>query len=272
MAEKLAVFTGEEVRCIRYNNEWWYVVADVVLALTASVNPAGYIEKLLHRDKELAKAWGQITTPLLIETSTGKQTLTCVNSEGVFRVIQSIPSPKAEPVKKWLAKVGYERVQEVEDPELALKRTRELYQSKGYSNAWIEKRLRGMAVRVELTQEWEKRDVGECQEHAFLVAQISEATFGITPSEYSQIKGLNQENLRDHMDGLELIFSMLGEAATTEITKAHNAQGFDENRVAAKNGGKIAGDARQKLEDETGRKVVTSKNYLDMTEKQRRLK
>lgn len=271
MNMKIDVFKGKEIRRTLHDNQWWFVIADVVAMLTDSVNSTGYIKDMRRRDKELAKGWGQIATPLLIETSGGKQKLNCANTEGTFRIIQSIPSPKAEPFKRWLAKVGYERVQEIEDPELATKRTRELYQAKGYSDAWIEKRMRGIAVRAELTEEWKNRDVGESREYAILTAEISKAAFGVTPSEYKQLKGLERENLRDHMGDLELIFSMLGEAATTEITKAHDAQGFGENKDAAHKGGKVAGDARQQLEETSGRKVVSNDNFLEQTEKQKRL-
>ena len=268
---KIDVFKGREIRRKLYNDEWWFVIADVVAVLTDSVNPSGYIRDMRRRDKELAKGWGQIATPLLIETPGGKQRLNCANTEGIFRIIQSIPSPKAEPFKRWLAKVGYERVQEIEDPELATKRSRELYRAKGYSDDWIEKRMRGIAIRAELTDEWKNRDVGESREYAILTAEISKATFGMTPSEYKNLKQLDRENLRDHMGDLELIFSMLGEAATTEITRTQNAQGFTENRSAANKGGRIAGDARVELEKESGRKVVSNENYLDAPEKQKRL-
>lgn len=269
---KIDVFRGKEIRRKLQNDEWWFVVADVVAVLTDSVNPSDYIKKMRSRDKELAKGWGQIVTPLSIETPGGKQRLNCANTEGIFRIIQSIPSPKAEPLKRWLAKVGYERVQEIEDPELATKRSRELYQAKGYSEDWIEKRMRGIAIRAELTEEWKERDVGNSKEYAILTAEISKATFGMTPSEYKNLKQLDRENLRDHMGDLELIFSMLGEAATTEITRTLDAQGFTENRSAAHKGGRIAGDAREKLEKESGRKVVSNENYLDAPEKQKRLK
>ena len=171
----------------------------------------------------------------------------CANTEGLFRIIQSIPSPKAEPFKRWLAKVGYERVQEIEDPELATERTKAIYRAKGYSEAWIEKRMRGIAVRAELTDEWKNRGVGGEREYAILTSEISKAAFGLSPSEYKDVKGLKRENLRDHMTDLELIFSMLGEAATTEIARKQDAQGFGENKTAAKNGGRIAGEAREKL-------------------------
>jgi len=194
------------------------------------------------------------------------------NTEGIFRIIQSIPSPKAEPFKRWLAKVGYERVQEIENPELATKRTKALYRAKGYSDAWIEKRMRGIAVRAELTDEWKNRGVKREPEYAILTAEISKAAFGLTPSEYKELKGLERENLRDHMTDLELIFSMLGEAATTEITRKQDVQGLPENKIAARKGGLIAGGAREKLEKETGAKVVSEENYLIEPESRKRLK
>jgi len=226
-----------------------------------------------QRDPELNSYWGTICTPLEILAPDGKMRATnCANTEGIFRIIQSIPSPKAEPFKRWLAKVGYERVQEIEDPELASQRTRMLYKAKGYSDAWIEKRMRGIAVRAELTEEWKKRGVKEEPEYAILTAEISKAAFGMTPSEYKQLKGLERENLRDHMNDLELIFSMLGEAATTEIARKQDVQGFSENKGASRKGGRIAGEAREKLEAETGTKISTPENYLDEPESRKRLK
>jgi hypothetical protein len=268
----IAVFKGKEIRKTLHNNEWWFSVGDVVVALTDTINSSDYIKKMRKRDAQLSKGWGQIVTPLWIDTPGGKQKVNCANTEGIFRIIQSIPSPKAEPFKRWLAKVGYERVQEIEDPELASRRTRAIYKAKGYSDAWIEKRMRGIAVRDELTGEWKKRDVRQEQEYAILTAEIAKAAFGVTPGEHKQLKGLKRENLRDHMTDLELIFSMLGEAATTEITKTQDAQGFDENRTAARKGGSIAGDARVKLEKETKKKVVTAENYLSEPESRKRLK
>lgn len=182
------------------------------------------------RDSALSEGWGQIVTPLSIETSGGKQNLNCATTEGIFRIIQSIPSPKAEPFKRWLAKVGYERIQEIEDPELAFKRIRATYKAKGYPDDWIEKRMRGIAIRETLTNEWEQRGVKEQREYAILTAEISEATFGLKPSEHKNLKSLKKENLRDHMTDLELIFTMLGEASTTEITVQQDAQGFQENK------------------------------------------
>ncbi|HEY9160746.1 MAG TPA: Bro-N domain-containing protein [Desulfomonilia bacterium] len=272
METKLVVFQSKEIRRTLVNDEWWFVVVDVVEALTDTVNASDYIKKMRSRDAELSKGWGQIVTPLSIETQGGIQKMNCANTEGIFRIIQSIPSPKAEPFKRWLAKVGYERVQEIEDPELATKRTRELYKAKGYSDDWIEKRMRGIAIRAELTDEWKDRGVKGEPEYAILTAEISKAAFGLTPSEYKKQKGHKRENLRDHMNDLELIFSMLSEAATTEITRKHNAQGLPENKVAARKGGRIAGEAREKLEAETGSKVVSKENYLAEPEKLKRLK
>jgi len=271
METKIAVFKGKEIRKVIHNNEWWFVVEDVVLALIDSKDPKQYIQRMKQRDPELGKGWVQIVHTLTIETEGGKQRMLCANTEGIFRIIQSIPSPKAEPFKRWMAKVGYERVQEIEDPELATKRTKAIYRAKGYSDDWIEKRMRGIAIRAELTDEWKKRQVGQEREYAILTAEISKATFGLTPSEYKDLKGLKRENLRDHMNDLEQIFSMLGEAATTEITKTQDAQGFDENRSVARKGGKIAGDAREKLEKETKKMVVSKDNYLSAPEKRKRL-
>ena len=263
---RIALFQRKEVRRAIHNNEWWFVIADVVAALTDSVDPQGYIKDMRRRDPEISKGWGQIATPLSIATPGGPQNLNCANTEGIFRLIQSIPSPKAEPFKRWLARVGYERIQEIEDPELGTKRTRALYKAKGYSDDWIEKRMRSIAIRDELTDEWKKRGVKEKREYAILTAEISEATFGLTPSQYAEFKRLKRENLRDHMTDLELIFSMLGEAATTEITRTRDAQGFPENRQTARAGGTVAGNARRELEQKSGRKVVTSVNYLALAQ------
>ncbi|MBN2653582.1 MAG: Bro-N domain-containing protein [Nitrospirae bacterium] len=266
MDTHLAVFKGRQIRRTLHKNEWWFSVTDIVEALTDTRNATDYIKKIRLRDKELAKGWGQIVTPLSMETSGGRQKINCANTEGVFRIIQSVPSPKAEPFKRWLAKVGYERVQEIEDPELGTKRTRALYKAKGYSEDWIEKRMRGIAIREELTDEWKKREVKEKKEYEILTAEIAKAAFGITPSTHKNIKGLKRENLRDHMTDLELIFSMLGEAATTEITRVADAKGFSESKNAAQKGGAVAGKARKDLEKKTGKKVVSAENYLTQAE------
>jgi prophage antirepressor-like protein len=277
MESNIAVFRGREIRKTLHNTEWWFVINDVIESLTDSSDPAQYFKRLKQRDEELAKLTDkggvQFVPPLMleVETSGGKQKMYCWNTEGIFRLIQSIPSPKAEPFKRWLAKVGYERVQEIENPELATKRTRALYKAKGYSDDWIEKRMRGIAIREELTDEWKKRDVGQEKEYAILTAEIAKAAFGITPGKHKKIKGLKRENLRDHMNDLELIFSMLGEAATTEITKVDDAKGFHESKHAARKGGGVAGTARKDLEKKTGKKVVSKENYLTEPEGRKRL-
>ena len=262
METKIAIFKGKQIRKTLHNDEWWFVIEDVVAVLTDSVQPAGYIKDMRRRDPELSKGWGQIATPLSMETSGGKQKINCANTEGIFRIIQSIPSPKAEPFKRWLAKVGYERVQEIENPELATKRTRLLYKLKGYSEDWIEKRMRGIAIREELTDEWQKRGAQEQRDYEILTAEISKATFGVTPSEYKNLKGLKRENLRDHMDDFELIFTMLGERATTEIHRTEHSQGIPKLKSDAQAGGKIAGNARRELEKRLGRPVVSKGNFL----------
>lgn len=273
METKIAVFRGKEIRKAIYQDEWWFSVVDVCGALTDSPDAGAYWRKLKQRLKQEGSEVVTFCHGLKLPAPDGKMRETdCANTEGIFRIIQSIPSPKAEPFKRWLAKVGYERVQEIENPELASQRTRAIYKAKGYSDAWIEKRMRGIAVRAELTDEWKKRGVKEEPEYAILTAEISKAAFGMTPGEYKQFKGLERENLRDHMNDLELIFSMLGEAATTEIARKQDVQGLAENKHAARRGGRIAGGAREKLEAETGTKVSTPDNYLDEPESRKRLK
>ncbi|MBN2260291.1 MAG: Bro-N domain-containing protein [Clostridiales bacterium] len=261
--QHLAVFKGKTIRRTLHHNEWWFSISDVVEVLTGSTDVKQYIKRMRSRDPELHKNWGTICTPLEMKAADGKKrAVNAANTEGIFRIIQSISSPKAEPFKRWLAKVGYERVQEIEDPELATKRTRALYQAKGYPDSWIEKRMRGIAVRDELTEEWKKRGIKESQEFSILTAEISKAAFGMTPSEYKKHKQLKRENLRDHMTDLELIFSMLGEASTTAITRDRDSQGFHENKNSAKEGGQVAGRARKDLEQRLKQKVITSENFL----------
>jgi hypothetical protein len=200
-----------------------------------------------------------------------KRKIQAADTKGLLRIIQSIPSPKAEPFKYWLAQVGAERLEEIENPELATQRTRELYKLKGYPDDWIEKRMRSIAIREELTEEWKNRGVKEQIEYSILTAEISKATFGLSPSEYKKVKGLKSQNLRDHFSDLELIFSMLGEASTTEIVKTQNPKGFLANKKAAEQGGAVAGNARKELEARTGKKVVTSDNYLSGIKNTRQL-
>ena len=270
---KIAIFKGKKVRKTIYNNEWWFSVVDVCGALTDSIDSGAYWRKLKQRLKEEGSQVVTNCHGLKLLANDGKKYATdCANTEGIFRIIQSIPSPKAEPFKRWLARVGYERVKEIEDPELAMKKIRAIYKAKGYSDDWIEKRMRGIAIREELTDEWQKRGVKEQKDYAILTAEISKATFGITPSEYKKIKKLNRENLRDHMNDLELIFSMLGERATTEITKTDDSQGFDKLQSDAQEGGKIAGNARKALEKKTGKKVVSDENYLNAPQNKKQIK
>lgn len=263
---QIAIFNGKEVRKVVHNNEWFFVIQDIVALLTDSRDPKQYIQRMKQRDTELKKGWVHFVHTLLIDTKGGNQKMLCANTEGIFRIIQSIPSPKAEPFKRWLAKVGYERIQEIEDPELATKRTKALYKAKGYPDAWIEKRMRGIAVRDELTDEWDKRGIKKQQEYAILTSEIHEAAFGIKPGDHKQLKKLKRENLRDHMTDLELIFSMLGEASTTDIAKIRDSQGFDENYQAAKEGGYVAKTARVEHEKRTRKQIATEKNYLHLAE------
>lgn len=265
----LIVFQERSIRRTWHNEEWWFSVIDVCAVLTESADPGAYWRKLKQR---LAAEGSEVVTfchGLKLEAPDGKQRATdCANTEGLFRIIQSIPSPKAEPFKRWLAQVGYERVKEIENTELASARARELYQAKGYPQAWIEKRLRSIAVRGELTDEWKARGVKEGREYAILTAEIARATFGVTPGAHSRLKGLDKvktgNKLRDHMTDLELIFTMLGEASTTEIARRKDAQGFVKNRDAAKEGGSVAGNARKELEAKTGKSVVSRTNHLSL--------
>jgi len=261
---KLVVFKGKQIRRVFHGGEWFFSVVDIVAALTDSDNPNDYWYRMKKREQEGSGI--ELSTfcrSLKMLSSDGKKYVTdAANTESIFRIIQSIPSPKAEPFKRWLAKVGYDRVQEIENPELASQRARALYKAKGYPDAWIEKRMRSISIRDELTDEWKNRGVEESKEYAILTAEISKATFGLTPSEYKKVKGLKRENLRDHMNDLELIFSMLGEASTTEIARTRDTQGFEENKNAAREGGKIAGNARKALEDKSGKKVVSKEKFI----------
>ncbi len=261
---KIIVFGAKQIRRVWVDEQWFFSVVDIVAALTDSPNPRDYWYRMKRREKESSGfELSTLCRQLKIPASDGKLYETEVlNTESAFRIIQSLPSPKAEPFKQWLAKVGYERVQEIENPELAQQRMRDLYKQKGYPIDWIEKRVRSIAVRDELTDEWKSRGVKEGMEFAILTAEISRATFGLTPAEYKDLKGLNRENLRDHMTDLELIFTMLGEAATTEIARNKDAVGFTPNKHAAKEGGAIAGTARRQLEIKSGKPVVTHQNYL----------
>ena len=265
----IAVFNGKAIRRKLVNNEWFFSVVDIVGILTESIDPNDYWYRLKKRELETSETQLSIfCRQLKIKSSDGKEYETdCADTEGIFRIIQSIPSKKAEPFKRWLAKVGYERIKEIENPELAQNRMKDLFEQKGYSKDWIDKRLRGIAVRQELTDEWKSRDINEDKEFAILTNEISKATFGKTIEEYKKFKQLKKENLRDHMDDLELIFTMLGEASTTKIVKVKDPKGIEENKVVARQGGEVAGNARKELEEKTNESVLSEDNFLDIPEK-----
>ena len=262
--KSLVVFQNNTIRRTWYHDEWYFAVVDVVAVLTDSINPTDYIKKIRRRDPILSQGWGQIVTPLPVETAGGMQKVNCANVKGMFRIIQSIPSPKAEPFKQWLAQVGYDRVLEIENPELAQERMKELYEQKGYPKDWIDKRLRGIAIRQNLTDEWKARGVTEDRDFAILTAEISKATFGMTPSAYKAYKGLDSpnQNLRDHMTDLELIFTMLGERVTTELSRQEKPADMPGHKSVARRGGKVAGNARKETEKELGHSIISPNNFL----------
>lgn len=273
----LILFENKQVRRVwsEEKQRWFFSIIDVCEILSGTDNPRRYWSDLKRKLKnEGVNELYEIIVQLKIEAEDGKMRETdCADAQGLFRIIQSIPSPKAEPFKRWLAKVGYERLEEIENPELAAKRMREIYKQKGYSGEWIEKRMRGIAVRDELTEEWKKRGVKEQKEYAILTAEISKATFGMTPAEYKTFKELDKpnENLRDHMTDLELIFTMLGEASTSEIARKKDTQGFIDNKKAALEGGTVAGNARRELEEKSGTKISTKENYKEIPEIKRKV-
>ncbi len=274
MAEfkSLVVFQDKKIRRIWHNEQWYFSVVDIIEVLTDSSNPRNYWNMVKKRESEQGIELYTNCVQLKLPAEDGKLRETdCANTQNMFRIIQSIPSPKAEPFKAWLAKVGYERVQEIENPELAQNRAKEYYELKGYPKEWIDKRLRGIAIRQELTDEWKSRDVQEEKEFAMLTNEISKASFGKTVGEYKEFKGLSKpnQNLRDHMNDWELIFTMLGEKASADITRTRNAKGFEECESSAKRGGQIASNARKELEQETKEPVVTKDNYLHLTEKKK---
>jgi hypothetical protein len=270
----IAIFNGKAIRKKLVNDKWFFSVVDIVGVLTDSENPRNYWHMLKVREKESSGT--ELSTncvQLKLKSGDGKEYETdCADTEGIFRIIQSIPSKKAEPFKRWLAKVGYERIQEIENPELAQERMKQIYEQKGYSKDWIDKRLRGIAIRQNLTDEWKNRGLEEEKDYAILTDEIAKATFGVSIQEHKKIKGLDKENLRDNMDELELIFSMLGEKVTTEITVNKNARGFDECEIAAQQGGEVAGNARKEAEAKIGKPVVCEENYLREPEKLKKKK
>jgi DNA-damage-inducible protein D len=260
----IAIFEEKEVRRAWYNDQWYFSIVDVVSALTDSVQPDGYIKDMRRRDPELSKGWGQIATPLSIQTKGGIQKLNCSNLQGIFRIIQSIPSPKAEPFKLWLAKVGQERIEEIQDPERAIIRAKKIYEQKGYNDDWITKRMRGINIRNTLTDEWKDRGARERIDFAILTNEIYEGTFEMTAKQIKKYKNLdNPDNPRDHMNELELILTMLGEATTTKLSQVRDSKGLPLLKKDAKDGGQVAGNARKEIELKSGKKVIMKGNYLE---------
>jgi len=269
----LVVFQDKKIRRIWHNDTWHFSIVDVIAALTDSSIPKRYWSDLkIKLNDEGFELYDKIVQ-LKLPSNDGKYYETdCANTQIMFRIIQSVPSPRAEPFKQWLAQVGYERVEEIQNPELAQERMKQIYEQKGYSKSWIDKRIRGIAVRQDLTDEWKKRGVNNQEDFSILTAEISKACFGLTPSEYKKLKGLDKENLRDHMTDLELIFTMLSEASTSEIEKVKDPKTFPEHKKVSREGGKIAKNARLELEKKTSKKIISDENYLGLTENKKRLR
>jgi len=263
---QISLFQKKEIRKVFHEGEWWFCVKDVIESLVETTDGTRYVADLRRKDKGLDSRYSEITSTLIFQSAGGKQNTNFINIEGIFRIMQSVPTKRAEPFKKWLARVGYERIQEIHDPEIAIKRAMMIYRAKGYDDDWIEARITNTFNRKKLTDEWKKR--GVIEKSGILTDAIHVETFGIKTGEHKNVKGLKNQALRDNMTPIELTLSTLGEQATSEITKAKDSKSFHENLEAAKSGGKIAGTARREIEDKTGNPVVSSKNYL--TERQRR--
>ncbi len=263
---EIKLFENQQIRSVwdEEKQEWFFSVVDIVAVLTESTDPKQYIKKMRSRDTELAAKWGTICTPVAMMAMDGKKRqVQAADMTGIFRIIQSIPSPKAEPFKMWLAEVGKERIDEIIDPELTIDRALETYLKKGYSREWINQRLQAIQVRKELTDAWQDHGVAAGREFAILTDEISRAWAGMTTREYKNFKGLKKENLRDNMTTLELVLNMLAEATTTELTKQTNPQGLDENKQVAQRGGTVAGNARKEIEAQTGKPVLSRQNAVD---------
>lgn len=269
-ASKLAVFEGKQIRKVLHEEAWWFVITDIISALTDAANPSDYWKKMRKRDPDLGKVLqggGQLVPPLALEFATagGTQKFQCWNTEGIFRLIQSIPSPKAEPFKRWLARVGKERIDEIENPELAMARMQELYEKKGYPKSWIDKRLRGIAVRQDLTDEWKQRGARNTVEYAILTNEIMQGAFGLKVEEYKQVKALERENLRDHMTDIELILTMLAEATTTKLHRDRDSNGMVPLKKDARDGGAVAGRTRKDIESQTRQPVISGDNFKQLS-------
>ncbi|MBT3816859.1 MAG: Bro-N domain-containing protein [Candidatus Magasanikbacteria bacterium] len=269
---KIALFKGKQIRKTLHNDEWWFSIIDIIEVLTDSNRPRKYwndLKSKLHDEGyiQLSEKIGQLK---LISTDGKKYATDCTNTETMLRIIQSIPSKKAEPLKRWLAKIGYERIQEIENPEIAMQRMQTIYEKKGYSKNWIDKRMRGIAVRQDLTDEWKERGATTSLDYAILTNEIIKGTFGMKVDEYKEFKSLKRENLRDHMTDLELILTMLGEATTTKITKDRDSKKFKDLKKDASDGGKVAGRTRKDIEKQSNKKVISNDNYTDTKESQKR--
>ncbi|MBQ4583690.1 MAG: Bro-N domain-containing protein [Bacilli bacterium] len=268
MNNKLALFEEKQIRKTWENNKWYFSIEDVVYALTNSKDPKQYINKLRQRDEYLSQGWVQIVHTLKMDTNGGKQKINCADTEGILRIIQSIPSPKAEPFKRWLAKVGSERIEEINNPELAMDRMKQIYEKKGYSKSWIEQRERGITTRHNLTDEWKERGATIGRDYAILTNEIYRSGFGLSAKEYKDIKGIHEsQNLRDSMTNIELALTNLGEATAVEFHKKNNSQGFKELKKDITKAGNVLNKAKQEIENELERPVVTTENYIDLTQK-----
>ncbi len=263
--KKITIFEDKEIRRVWHDERWFFVVEDVIKALIDSNDAKQYIQKMRTRDLELNQGWVQIVLTLDVSTKGGLQKMICSDMEGVFRIIQSVSSPKAEPFKLWLARIGKERLEEIANPELAVARAKELYEKKGYDKSWIDKRMRGIAVRNTLTDEWKNRGA-KGSDYAILSDEIYKATFDKTAKEYMDHKSLDKkagDNLRDHMGDIELILTMLGEATTTELSTTKDSQGIVALKQDAETGGEVAGRTRKDIEEKTGKLLVSKRNFKD---------
>ncbi|MBQ9833727.1 MAG: Bro-N domain-containing protein [Bacilli bacterium] len=270
MNYKLALFEEKQIRKTWKDKKWYFSIIDVVYALTDSLDPKQYLKKIKSRDIEIQNNWGTICTLLEMVALDGKKRkIQMADTEGILRIIQSIPSPKAEPFKRWLARVGSERIEEINNPELAMDRMKQIYEKKGYSKSWIEQRERGITTRHNLTDEWKERGANEGRDYAILTNEIYKSGFGLTAKEYKNIKGIHEsQNLRDSMTNIELALTNLGEAAAVEFHKKNNSQGLNNLKTDMTKAGNVLNKAKQEIENELQKPVVSSENYIDLTQKE----